>query len=228
MITKRGMAFDLVLSTSLIDMYAKAGDITSASCVFNLMPMKNPASWNSMIGDEFKKLIERGYKPDQVTFTNLLSACAHAGLVEEGEKQFMLMSRLGIAAEKEHYAYCIHVWSSVKLVTAEGISRLRREHPAAYDDSFRLTIGEVGKIRVMRIAKDPRFERLPCVHKGTYADDCLVDRVTQHKCFIVATCDRDLKRRIRKIPGVPIMYVTRRKYSIEKLPEATLGGAPRY
>lgn len=30
-----------------------------------------------------------------------------------------------------------------------------------------------------RIAKDPRFERLPCVHKGTYADDCLVDRVTQ-------------------------------------------------
>ncbi|CAL9216253.1 unnamed protein product [Arabidopsis halleri] len=81
------------------------------------------------------------------------------------------------------------------------------------------------KYRVaLRIAKDPRFERLPCVHKGTYADDCLVDRVTQHKCFIVATCDRDLKRRIRKIPGVPIMYVTRRKYSIEKLPEATIGG----
>jgi U3 small nucleolar RNA-associated protein 24 len=85
------------------------------------------------------------------------------------------------------------------------------------------------KYRVaLRIAKDPRFERLPCVLKGTYADDCLVDRVTQHKCFIVATCDRDLKRRIRKIPGVPIMYVTQRKYSIEKLPEATIGGAPRY
>lgn len=30
-----------------------------------------------------------------------------------------------------------------------------------------------------RIAKDPRFERLPCTHKGTYADDCLVQRVTQ-------------------------------------------------
>lgn len=30
-----------------------------------------------------------------------------------------------------------------------------------------------------RIAKDPRFERLPCTHKGTYADDCLVERVTQ-------------------------------------------------
>ncbi|KAM0944460.1 putative rRNA-processing protein Fcf1/Utp23 [Dioscorea sansibarensis] len=75
-----------------------------------------------------------------------------------------------------------------------------------------------------RIAKDPRFERLPCIHKGTYADDCIVDRVTQHKCYIVATCDRDLKRRIRKIPGVPIMYITRHRYSIERLPEATMGG----
>ena len=28
-----------------------------------------------------------------------------------------------------------------------------------------------------RVAKDPRFERLPCTHKGTYADDCLVQRV---------------------------------------------------
>ncbi|KHN36518.1 rRNA-processing protein FCF1 like [Glycine soja] len=81
------------------------------------------------------------------------------------------------------------------------------------------------KYRVaLRIAKDPRFERILCTHKGTYADDCLVERVTQHKCYIVATCDRDLKRRIRKIPGVPIMYITKRKYSIERLPEATIGG----
>uniref|UniRef100_A0A0D9X7V6 PIN domain-containing protein n=1 Tax=Leersia perrieri TaxID=77586 RepID=A0A0D9X7V6_9ORYZ len=84
------------------------------------------------------------------------------------------------------------------------------------------------KYRVaLRIAKDPRFQRLACTHKGTYADDCIVERVTQHKCYIVATCDRDLKRRIRKVPGVPIMYITRHQYSIERLPEATIGGAPR-
>jgi U3 small nucleolar RNA-associated protein 24 len=77
------------------------------------------------------------------------------------------------------------------------------------------------KFRVaLRIAKDPRFERLPCAHSGTYADDCLVQRVQQHKCYIVATCDRDLKRRLRKIPGVPIMYVTQGKYAIERLPES--------
>merc|ERR550534_2878706 len=71
----------------------------------------------------------------------------------------------------------------------------------------------------LRIAKDPGFKRLKCMHKGTYADDCLTSRVTTQKCWIVATCDKDLKRRIRKIPGVPIMYIHNRKYAIEKLPQ---------
>ncbi|CAN6834293.1 unnamed protein product [Brassica oleracea] len=182
MITKRGMDCDVVLSTSLVDMYAKSGDITGASRVFKSMLVKNPASWNSMIGgfarhglgvealEEFERMVQCGYKPDQVTFINLLSACAHAGLVEEGEKQFMLMGRFGISAEKEHYACMVDllaragqldkaerlikgtpfepdfvIWgallgacglhSCLELgeVAAKGISRLRREYPAAYD-----------------------------------------------------------------------------------------------
>ena len=35
--------------------------------------------------------------------------------------------------------------------------------------------------------------------------DCLVKRVDQHKIYLIATCDRDLKERIRKIPGIPIV-----------------------
>lgn len=91
-------------------------------------------------------------------------------------------------------------------------------------------LGELEKLgrkyRVaLRIIKDPRFERIKCLHKGTYADDCIVQRVTQHKCYIVATNDKDLKRRIRKIPGVPILYVAHRKYTIERMPDAY--GAPK-
>lgn len=71
----------------------------------------------------------------------------------------------------------------------------------------------------IRLTKDPRFKRLTCEHKGTYADDCLVRRVKQFRCFIVATCDKDLKRRVRKIPGVPIMFVSSHTYRIERLPE---------
>jgi len=45
-------------------------------------------------------------------------------------------------------------------------------------------VGELEKLgqkyRVaLKIIKDPRFERIKCLHKGTYADDCLVQRVTQ-------------------------------------------------
>lgn len=36
------------------------------------------------------------------------------------------------------------------------------------------------KYRVaLRLSKDPRFQRLPCSHQGTYADDCLVQVI----CF---------------------------------------------
>ncbi|KAF2112454.1 rRNA-processing protein-like protein FCF1 [Lophiotrema nucula] len=71
----------------------------------------------------------------------------------------------------------------------------------------------------LRIARDERWERLKCDHKGTYADDCLVDRVLKHRIYLVATNDRDLKRRIRKIPGVPIVSVAKGKYVIERLPD---------
>ncbi|KAI5798976.1 rRNA-processing protein FCF1 [Geopyxis carbonaria] len=72
----------------------------------------------------------------------------------------------------------------------------------------------------LRIARDPRFERIRCDHKGTYADDCIVNRVMQHKIYIVATNDVDLKRRIRKVPGIPLMSCGNGKYVIERLPDA--------
>ncbi|CAE6415339.1 unnamed protein product [Rhizoctonia solani] len=55
----------------------------------------------------------------------------------------------------------------------------------------------------LRVARDPRFERLPCSHEGTYADDCLVQRVTASKCYIVATCDRELRRRLGRTTTDP-------------------------
>ena len=39
----------------------------------------------------------------------------------------------------------------------------------------------------------------------------------------MGTCDKDLKRRLRKVPGVPIMSIKQRKFSVERMPDA-LGG----
>jgi U3 small nucleolar RNA-associated protein 24 len=81
------------------------------------------------------------------------------------------------------------------------------------------TLGKKYRL-ALRIVRDPRFERLACMHKGIYADDCLLQRVTQHKAYIVATCDKELKSRIRKIPGVPMMYISNHRYTIERMPDA--------
>ena len=81
------------------------------------------------------------------------------------------------------------------------------------------------KYRVaLRLAKDPRFTRLPAMRAGnTYADDDLVERVTTHRIYVVATCDKDLKRRIRKIAGVPLISIKERKYQVERMPEGQFG-----
>lgn len=83
-----------------------------------------------------------------------------------------------------------------------------------------------GKYRVaLRLAKDPRFERIPCDCRGCYADDCIARTAKQWRCFIVATCDKELRGRVRKIPGVPCMFISNHKYTVERMPEAF--GAPR-
>ena len=94
-------------------------------------------------------------------------------------------------------------------------------------DSVMAELEKLGpKYRVaLRMAKDPRFKRMPgYLEKGSYADDDIVQTVKQHRCYIVATCDKDLRRRLRKIDGVPIMYIAQHKYKIERLPDA-MGGS---
>ena len=108
-------------------------------------------------------------------------------------------------------ALCICVLEVVPATVEGHLARPPRWHPAS---SVREHAGpdrgsareEVDEGAVMRQTfpqqragvQDPRVERLPCMHSGTYADDCICERVRQHRCYIVATCDRDLRRRLRK------------------------------
>ena len=79
-----------------------------------------------------------------------------------------------------------------------------------------------GKFRLaLRLAKDERWQRLTCSHAGTYADDCIVSTCTKNRIYLVGTNDAPLKRRLRAIPGVPLVSVGRGKYTVEKLPNAT-------
>ncbi|KAK1356812.1 Pentatricopeptide repeat-containing protein [Heracleum sosnowskyi] len=139
-ILKSGTPRDVILLTSLVDMYAKCGDIEAAHCIFESMPKKNVASWNSIIGgyarhgiatralQEFERMTNVGVKPDKITFINVLSACGHGGLVEEGERQFADMDmKYGIQAEKEHYACMVDLFG--KAGQLEKAEKLIKEMP---------------------------------------------------------------------------------------------------
>eukprot|EP01018_Ginkgo_biloba_P019271 Gb_14392 [translate_table: standard] len=116
-IIRSGFDSDIVVGTSLIDMYAKCGSIDIARKLFDKMLIKNLVSWNVMIagygmhghGEDalalFLQMQQKGIKPDHITFVSVLSACSHAGLVDEGWQYFYCMSRdYSIAPRVEHYA----------------------------------------------------------------------------------------------------------------------------
>jgi len=82
-------------------------------------------------------------------------------------------------------------------------------------------VGELEKLGpkfhlALKLVKDPRVRHLKCGCRGNYGDDCIVNQVTKNRVYIVATNDKDLKRRIRKIPGVPILYLHKFKFEVER------------
>ena len=158
-----------------------------------------------------EKLLQLARAPSSMFFSyNSALGPPYRILLDTNFINFSIMNKLDIIPAMMDclFAKCIPCVTQCVMAELEKL---------ATQDRFRVAL---------RVAKNPLFELLPCQHKGTYADDCLVERVTQHRCFIVATCDRDLKRRIRKVPGVPLMYIKARKYTIERLPEAS-HSAPR-
>ncbi|KAJ9550591.1 hypothetical protein OSB04_014636 [Centaurea solstitialis] len=119
-ILKRGLEHDLLLANPLIDMYAKSGSIEDSSRIFHEMPFRDLFSWTSMMvgfgshgyGKEavglFDQMVSSGIQPDRIVFMAVLTACSHAGLVDEGLSYFKLMTdEYGIVPDREIYACVI-------------------------------------------------------------------------------------------------------------------------
>ncbi|XP_042518396.1 pentatricopeptide repeat-containing protein At3g49740 [Macadamia integrifolia] len=115
-ILKFGFGLETPLGNALITMYAKCGILDWASKVFSRMIQRDIVSWNAMIcayaqhgeGKEaircFKALQNLDdVKPDEATFTAVLSACSHAGLVDQGCQVFFTMvDKYGIIPGVDH------------------------------------------------------------------------------------------------------------------------------
>ncbi|XP_042041019.1 pentatricopeptide repeat-containing protein At3g12770-like isoform X1 [Salvia splendens] len=121
-VLKMGFNSDVFAGNSLVNMYAKCGSIEDAGCAFSEVPERSVVSWSAMIGglaqhglgkealDLFNDMLKDGTAPNHVTLVSVLSACNHAGLVDEAQWYFDTMKeRFGIERMQEHYACMIDV-----------------------------------------------------------------------------------------------------------------------
>ncbi|KAJ8624821.1 hypothetical protein MRB53_033351 [Persea americana] len=131
------------LGTSLVHMYAKCGNLDNGVRVFDAMEVRDVSAWTAMIGglamhghgkealSHFQTMVEEGMKPDSVTFTSVLHACSHSGLVQEGLVIFHSMREVHeIEARIEHFGIMVDLLGRAGLVReAERFVKSMPMHP---------------------------------------------------------------------------------------------------
>lgn len=120
---KSGFLSDIVVATALVNMYNKCGSIEKASKAFVEMSTRTLISWTTMIAgfaqhgrtqqalQLFEDMRIAGVRPNQVTFVSVLSACSHAGMVNEALGYFETMKKdYRIKPVMDHYACLIDMF----------------------------------------------------------------------------------------------------------------------
>ncbi|KAG5415684.1 hypothetical protein IGI04_003251 [Brassica rapa subsp. trilocularis] len=215
--------FDVALYNSLIDMYAKSGEIEDAVLTFEEMEERDVRSWTSLISgygrhgniekaiDLFNRM-EQGTKPNDVTFLALLSACSHTGETELGWKIFntMINNKYGIKVREEHLSCMVDMLArggnleeAYELIRSEnGITSLSSSAWGAFLDACRrhgdMHLSEVAAAQLLSMEpkKPVNYINLASVYADTGDwDNALKTRKLMKECV---SCI--------KAPGYSIVY----------------------
>ncbi|KAF8658466.1 hypothetical protein HU200_058918 [Digitaria exilis] len=117
---------NVFVNSALVDMYLKSSCADDARRAFAAAPERNVTMWTAAISGHgqqgraaealelFDRMADDGFRPNDVTFLAVLSACAHAGLVDEGLRRFSSMSsEHGVAPRAPHYAAVVDMLARV-------------------------------------------------------------------------------------------------------------------
>ncbi|XP_071723416.1 pentatricopeptide repeat-containing protein At2g39620-like [Rutidosis leptorrhynchoides] len=128
-ILQMGFHSNTLVGNTLIDMYAKCGQLEYSEKCFNEMCNKDRVSWNAMItglalhglGHRAVELVSLMLKEnvgvDSTSFLSVLSACRHAGLVEEGKAIFSAMYEIyHLEPDSKHYACMVDLLGHAGLI----------------------------------------------------------------------------------------------------------------
>ncbi|KAJ7552967.1 hypothetical protein O6H91_06G078700 [Diphasiastrum complanatum] len=136
---------DIVVENALVNMYGKCGSLEDAYHTFIKMSRRDLVSWNAMIAaftkQEGKQALQifgelqlEQVTLDHISVVGVLSACSHAGLVDEGCHYFVSISqRCDIELTMEHYGCMVDLLGRAgQLKEAEDlISRMPYQPSAA-------------------------------------------------------------------------------------------------
>ncbi|KAG9441225.1 hypothetical protein H6P81_017079 [Aristolochia fimbriata] len=230
-----------IVMSALLDMYAKCGSVDDAIEVFNRLPIRDFVSWTSMITaygshgqatkalELFHEMQKSGAKPDSVTFLAVMTACSHAGLVDEGCSYFNHMINIyGLEPKLEHYSCLVDLLARAgRLNEAYGIML---NNPAMCADVGLLSCLlsscslhgnlELGvKVGELLIEKDPDDSSTYIILSNMYASAQKWEKVGELRAKMK-------KRRLIKNPGCSWVEVDMRMHSFfvqdKSHPEAEL------
>lgn len=109
-IKESNMGSSLFVSNALVDMYAKCGSMEDAKMVFSQMRVKDIVSWNTIIGGFSKNSLhnealdlfvemQSHIRPDFVTITCILPACASLAALDKGREIHGYVMRSGFSLD---------------------------------------------------------------------------------------------------------------------------------
>nr|XP_043608363.1 pentatricopeptide repeat-containing protein At3g50420 [Erigeron canadensis] len=125
---KLGYDLEMTVCGSLIDMYAKTGDLQSAELVLEQIEDPDLKCWNSILGGYghhgkageafriFDEIVKHRLIPDEITYLSMLAACNHCGWVDKGKSVWSSMKENGIVPGAKHYSCLINLLSRAGLL----------------------------------------------------------------------------------------------------------------
>ncbi|KAK1357738.1 Pentatricopeptide repeat-containing protein, chloroplastic [Heracleum sosnowskyi] len=127
-VIKCGAGEDIFVSTAIIDMYAKCGDMDEAKKEFSCMPVRNVVSWTAMISgfvqkgnsisalQLFNEMRKSRVETNKYTITSVIAACANLAMITEAQQIHCLIFRIGLYTDSAINASLINMYSKIGAV----------------------------------------------------------------------------------------------------------------
>ncbi|BFG30896.1 hypothetical protein CerSpe_171700 [Prunus speciosa] len=219
-------ALNVIVQTSLIDMYAKCGCLEKGLCLFQKMTKKNQLSYTVMISglavhghgrkalELFSAMLQEGLAPDAVAHLGVLSACNHAGLVDEGLRCFNRMKgEHKIQPTVQHYGCLVDLMGragmlkeALQLITSMPIRPndvIWRSLLSACRVHKNLEIGEIAANMLFQLNSQNPGDYV--VLSNMYAQAQRWDNMARTRTEMAS-------KRLTQTPGISLVEVKRRVY----------------